>query len=341
MIFVHFCSCSVEVEDDADKAPEDSNPRFISLQVPWLLENAPRTLMIRQCYAPLLQKVLEDLFRGDVLLSGSGGTGKTQFQAVLFKALVDRSVPVVLDLEDDQFFFVNQEKVLEKGERGKSFTAALRSRDTVYLYDARPIPGGDLRSTLPPLYVEAATCVTASPSRGAVVKIWKDKRNRKSASERFMPPWSLEELLALRNGVPEYREVVAEDVQELFMLWGGNVRHTIVKLVPNPSSKPLEAFGNTLPADLPTQVEKKRLQNAIQTCDPKVMLAYLKTRSALSDKLDLLSHSLLKLVPSEDFSSFSYAFCSDHVRDGVLAKESFAVLVHNSLLFGMSFVSLL
>jgi hypothetical protein len=321
-----------EVEDDVGEVPKEYKPPFISLEVPWLLERAPRTLMIRQCYAPLLLQVLSDLRNGDVLLSGSGGTGKTQFQAVLFKALVGKKVPVVLDLENDQFFFVNKDREVEQGERGKSFIAALKSRDTVYLYDARPLPGGDPKSTLRPLDVEAATCVTASPSRGGLALLgWKEKRNTRIVPERFMPPWDLKELLALRDGVPEYKEVKTEDVQELFTLWGGNVRHTVVQLVPKPVSEPLAAAFACVPTTVDSSIdnEKRRLQNAIITCDSKVLLEYLRTQAALSDKLDLLSHSLLTLVPSKDFRSFSYAFCSDHVRDKVLAKESFAALVQS------------
>ncbi len=110
--------------------------------------------MIRQCYGPLLRRLLTDLRTGDVLLTGSGGTGKTQFQSVLFKFLVDKKVPVVLDLEDGKCFLI-KDGTIKAGERGKSFITELNDRNTVYLYDARPIPGGDAQSTLPPLYVLA------------------------------------------------------------------------------------------------------------------------------------------------------------------------------------------
>jgi hypothetical protein len=63
-------------------------------------------------------------YSGDVLLSGSGGTGKTQFQAVLFKILVDKKLPVVLDLEDGKFFLVKDGRI-EQRERGKSFITEL------------------------------------------------------------------------------------------------------------------------------------------------------------------------------------------------------------------------
>jgi len=56
------------------------------------------------------------------------------------------------------------------------------------------------------------------------------------------------------------------------------------------------------------------------------VLEYLNARRALTDKLDQLSHSLLKIVPSADFRSFSFAFASDDVSAQVFAKDAYRVL---------------
>jgi hypothetical protein len=157
-----------EVEDDNAPAPEGYKPKFLTLEhTSWLLPRAPRTLMWRECFDPLIEAIVVYLHGGDVLLTGSSGTGKTQLQAVLLATLQKLGVPVVLDLEDGALALIDpdaaEDKRVQFGERGVSFFKQLNSRQTVYLFDARPAPNGPTNVTLCPLDVEAATCVSASP----------------------------------------------------------------------------------------------------------------------------------------------------------------------------------
>lgn len=305
-----------EVEDD----PEDEPPTtfgFVTLKECWLLKSSTRTVLIRSCYAALLDKIVERLTsKYDVLLTGSAGIGKTQLQVLLFQKLClnENCECVVLDLEDNFFIRVKPKlgsdpDAVTFGTRGQSFHAELASRSTFYLFDARP-------NVPMPLDVEARTCVSASPSRGHVaLQEWGRKRNLRAVPERvYVPMWSLEEILALlveaqKNG--EYAEVTVDNVRDLFALYGGNLRSCLSQYY-----------------DLEPQIPKARqeLQGHINACNVDKMLDYLGAQDALSDKLDRVSHGLLEIIPSQDFSSFSFAFCSDFVASSVLAKHDFQSL---------------
>ena len=108
---VDLLSSTENINDDsaaaAASAPPERKCEFVKISVPWLLEFSPCTLMRRECYSLIINTILLALDRGNVLLTGSEGSGKTQMQAVLFKALVDANMPVVLDLEDGCFCFVD------------------------------------------------------------------------------------------------------------------------------------------------------------------------------------------------------------------------------------------
>jgi hypothetical protein len=325
----------VETEEDAKEAKEEKFD-FAKLNVPWLLDDAPRTLLVRSCYGLLMDTVLLALQSGDVLLTGSGGTGKTQFQAFLAKRLIENKVPVVLDLEDGAFSYVDSDGKFHAGVRGLSFTKELESRNTVYLFDCRD--AGSSTETLTPLIVSAATCVTASPSRGSQgLKSWLKKQNKRAIPSVYMPPWTLPELLAVRANVPEYKVVSEDEVRELYHLYGGNVRNVVVKLVPKEKStslailvkKPLEEGKTT---KTPLQLQKEALVGAISQCDSQVLLGYLKARNALGDKSDLLSHALLKIIPSDDMTSFSFAFASEHIASEIFKKDGERVLVSTCFL---------
>jgi len=181
-----------------------------------------------------------------------------------------------------------------------------------------------------PLAVNAATCVTASPSRGGIaLKDWVGKRNLKQLPVTlYMSAWSLEELLALRQEAPDFNTVKEEDVRDLFALFGGNVRHCLCNLLEMPAAS-VPLVVNVLPAAniLPAVERAKQwLQASLDGCVLEAMLEYLRLKQALTDKLDSVSHSLLQLIPTDDFCSFSYAFCSDYVRDNVLRRDAFAAL---------------
>lgn len=225
----------VEVEDEVDEDEsaqhehEDKPHYFATLDHPWLFDESPRTLMIRKCYPRLLRQILKAFDSGlSVLLCGFAGIGKTQFQAVLIERLSRLGITLVVDLVDGCFILINpkaasQEERVKLGDRATSFRDELKNSRTVYLFDAReghPVP----------LKVRACTIVTASPSRGSrALRRWADKRNTDDAVRLYMPPWSLDELLILRE--KEYPSVTEEVVRKLFDKFGGSVRRCLTKLI--------------------------------------------------------------------------------------------------------------
>ena len=247
----------------------------------------------------------------------------------MLKYLYDRGLTVVLDLEDDAFMLIQPKAVhpqdtVQVGTRGKSFISELSSYETIYLYDARSPPGLDV-PTMPPLDVNAHTFVTASPSRGGSgMNSWLRKRNIQMPAIFYMPPWSLDELLALRKQSNEYHQVSEDDVSKLFMCWGGSVRACLRQFVRKPKIADLES---NLPVPSPVEIGRNGVKDAVKKCNPEVMLTYLNSLSAKSDKMDTVSHSLLLLIPFDNFRKFSYSFCSDLARDEVLKKDASEGLV--------------
>jgi hypothetical protein len=130
-------------------------------------------------------------------------------------------------------------------------------------------------------------------------------------------------LLALRN-TPDFEKIPEASVREMFDLFGGSVRECLCH-INVPDSDPV-ALANAL------AVQKLEMNEAIQICNPTLVIEYLASLNVLSDKLDTLSHSLLLIIPSDDFKSFSFSFCSKQVADRVFAMKSFEVLVSTYML---------
>ena len=302
-------------EDDEKLVDSSIEHHFLKLTEPWLLCGAPTILLNRLCYAPLLAAVKRRLGSGDVLLAGSGGTGKAQFQALLCKDLLTEGRTVVVDLQDGAYWCLKSGTEPRRGIRGhetQGFAEELGLKTSVYLYGARKVPGGDSRSTLAPLEVAARTVVSASPSRGGLsLDEWSNKRSGRLARKLYMPPWSLDELHALRSLDERFRGVEPALVDQMFDLFGGKVRYTLVDLLPD------DVRGST---DEEVEHLRDMIEEGIGKCDAREMMAYLKSKSALTSKLDHVVHGLFTLVPRENYRKFSYSFCSRYVQDEVLKR---------------------
>jgi hypothetical protein len=247
-----FVGKAVRVDD------EDIGPAPVFVELPavvaghdadsrrWLGKDAPPVILFRQCYHRLLDTIMSVLEQSDVLLTGSGGVGKTQLQALLLKRLLQRGHNVVVDLEDGQFAYATPDGKVRTAQRPGGEPVIFRVDDvnvladpkTVYLYDARANPD-NIKTTLPPLKVQGKSVISASPTRGCDdIKAFKRSQNIGGAMRNvYVKPWALQELLWLvqprPNGSPPvYAGVKPGDVETLYNLYGGNVRHTVVRLVP-------------------------------------------------------------------------------------------------------------
>jgi len=111
-----------------------------------------------------------------------------------------------------------------------------------------------------------------------------------------------------------YQSIPAATVKRLFDLFGGSVRDTLTR------TAQLESL---YPGDCATiESERKQdLDDAVQRCDPVLMVEYIGEGTALSNKLDKVTHTLFSLVPFEDYKRFAFLFCSDYVRNAVVEQS--------------------
>jgi len=98
------------------------------------------------------------------------------------------------------------------------------------------------------------------------------------------------------------------------------VRHCLSQLIKQPRLPNLDS--DVAVVDQAVQNETQNLEAIIETCKPELLLEYLSHRAALSDKLDQVQHSLLKILPTNDFQDFSFAFCSKFVATKVFEKQT-------------------
>jgi hypothetical protein len=183
------------------------------------------------------------------------------------------------------------------------------------------------------------TFLTASPSRGGqAINTWISKRNKPRTVKLYMLCWSLEALLVLRENVPEYKDnvqvsqsskcyspqlVQEQDDRELFTLYGGDVRSCVVQLVPRESPDPTRDFA----ANSLLELQKKSVGRQYLQSGPPTNPEISRRQRSSQRQIRSMSHSLLKLVPSVDFQSLSFAFCSNYMRDEVLKNQAYQTLV--------------
>lgn len=293
------CVCFHDSGFITEIGESSQHPRVLTLAVEKLIAGSPTTLMIRSCYRPLMSAVRKALDKNNVLLTGSSGIGKSQFQTLLLMALISDQKQIVLDLEDHKFYMITSSGDVIHGTRGRDFVPELDEEETIYLFDARP-------ETFP-LACLARKFVSASPSVGIRLVKFLEKTfpNVSSLQILYMPPWKLEELIQLPMLVPEYKNVSESVVTGRFNLFGGSIRTTITEYVRDQSSS------------------EDRLENAINSCGADV-LDYIGGGTAFSDKLDAVTHALLNLIPTDEvnFTDFKFAFCSEYVANKVMSKMS-------------------
>jgi len=319
---------AISMDIDGSDSKDDG---FILRSLPggWLLPNSKEKTLLRRSALPLMDDIKSYLRRKlDVLLVGSAGTGKSLLMMVICKEFIDEGKTVVLDVEDGNFCLVKN-GVPQRGIRGESFHVELSNADTVYFYDHT------LKSPRTEnLFVEATTFATASPSRSQTFRsgTFKATKNERPFTKLYHPAWTLDEILLLRRHDKQYEDIPESTVTRLFDYWGGNVRAVLLM--------PLHYRDAAPPSMDPKDprvwsiVEATSLQalhESLDGCDPKLMVEYIGSRQALSDKLDRISHTLFSLIPRNDFRAFSYSFCSAYVRDTVLSKMTSSVKVFVSL----------
>jgi len=289
-----------EMDEAEDVAPEIVNVQFLQLE-DWLVEGAPKKLMERKCYPQLLDVLTKCTDkRLDTALLGSGGTGKTQLLVLFFRQLAASGKTVILDCKLGCF-------LAAPGDDGKSHVTpcdrrlpldALNNPKAIYLFDAHYAQAdGEKPVRVFPLAPSAAVSViAASPSHGVelLALISKLKPNTNVIKRLYLPPWSREELLLLREN--SFPSVKRELLERQFERFGGNVRNTMTRLVDHEE----EAEAILL----------KELESAIGQCDPATMLQYAESKQALNDRFDMVTHQLFSIVPTADFTSFRLEFAS-------------------------------
>jgi len=309
--------------DDSDS--KDDGFILRSLPGGWLLPNFKEKTLLRRSALPLMDDIKSYLRRKlDVLLVGSAGTGKSLLMMVICKEFIDEGKTVVLDVEDGNFCLVKN-GVPQRGTRGESFQLELSNPETIYLYDHT------LKSPRTEnLLVEATTFATASPSRQHAFRsgTFKATKNDRPFTELYHPAWTLDEILLLRRYDKQYEDIPESTVTRLFDYWGGNVR--AVLLMPlhyRDAAPPSMAPNDPRVWSMVEATSIRTLHKSLDGCDPKLMVEYIGSKQALCDKMDRLSHTLFSLIPSDDFRTFSYSFCSAYVRDTVLNKMTSSVKV--------------
>jgi hypothetical protein len=181
------------------------------------------------------------------LLTGNPGIGKSRFLRELLRRLLLRGRLVVLELRKvgDVFIFVPP----RPGQDGGEYRAirvgysdwkpancpALRDKQTYWLIDPAEateagIPGGH------PADLPARTVLAASPNN-AHYKGW---HKHELVQTRYMPPWSLDELLAVRPVVREVKELKLPPTARAAV----EARDDAVKARGGPAAKRRAAEGN-------------------------------------------------------------------------------------------------
>jgi len=302
--------CSV---GDGSGSTSSSTPayQFVTLNdVIWRPRAAGSILLKRDCYTPLLKAMIETFEHWDVLLLGSGGIGKTEFQFLLCNELLDQGKTVVVDLEHNEFWCLRRGEMPRRGVRGHNtlgFPAELALSSTVYLYDMRSCPNDDACTTLSPLDVEARSVVSIRSHKGSDrLHGWRYKRNGRLAQPFYMPPWSLEELLALRAFDPRYRNVPPALVEHLFSLYGGCVRYTLVNLLRSGDS-------GKAPHKLVIERLQSLIMETVHECSGSTMVKCMWSTANLVEV-----EGLFHQIPTADFQAASYQFCSEYARDQLI-----------------------
>jgi len=314
-----------EQEEEDEAAAEEEKAKFVNLGCSWLFFNAPTSLLWRECYNLFISHLVHRLsLSGRVLLSGSSGVGKSQLQAVLLAILCLAGKPVVVDLAEGCFARVHRKPaegkaIVEFGIRKKDFRRELKLPTTIYLFDTRP--------NVSPLEVHASTVVTASPALMDRINKSQWKKDGPNPTQLFLPPWSLQELLALRRA-EQFQHIPRDLVVGLYGLYGGNVRRCIFAH----QQKPTEVLSAHAPiassdsVDETPKTEEEDLKASVRRCDTNVLVKYIQSMGAVSKNLELDEishvHSLLLMFPSSaNFRDFQYSFASRFVRDTVLSSS--------------------
>lgn len=197
--------------------------------------NPAQSLFVRQCFRPLFE-ILSNLESVSVLY-GNSGVGKTIFISYfLHRLLSDRKRQV----EANPDLLNKPEHIIVKSPDMSfhiCFDTDLRCIEEVtqnkmddlnliwFITDSHPPFAAKTRHYL----------VLASPTRARDVRDWV-KRNEKYGSIRYMPTWSLEEILTMFDVIYAGRlhslQISDTDIIQRFALLGGNPRQILFKCPP-------------------------------------------------------------------------------------------------------------
>lgn len=269
----------------------------IDLEEPWLIENAPRRLFVRECYPQLLKRMLDLLqlgrqntgdFGARLLLTGTPGTSKSQFSTyMLWRLLQDRARSYQLIVDYDNAFAVippdGEVRILARNPY--SPPVELSNPNSLYLFDARentlPFGGGAIRAKM---------VVFSSPHElhfGAF--------QNKLPFELWMPLWPKAEIMFLRAAC--YSERDPQEVSDLYDAWGGTPRFTVVN------------DRRAADARLPAKLDRMSFERARDIAAG--------TRTVFVNGDDEV-HSCMHAEATRGFELSHFKFASGKVRDHIM-----------------------
>ncbi|TMW57984.1 hypothetical protein Poli38472_013458 [Pythium oligandrum] len=202
-------ACSTEIKPDAVIAlPEGTY--FLGEQ------KFGSRVYIRHCYPSLLKNCWELLHHvpsgaqvpSDVIILGNPGIGKTFFGGVILFHLARLGATVVYETAGTDKCYLFSSDTVITGLR-RNFRHILRKQTTYYVVDA-----------MKPEVNAAKTILLTSPRRS----IWYEF-NKANGTSRYMPVWSLDELMKCRDLV--YPNIPVATVADCFRRWGGIARYVL------------------------------------------------------------------------------------------------------------------
>ncbi len=192
--------------------------------LPWFFDFFKSSLLARSCNAGLYERIQEfkndrDSDGGGILLTGSPGIGKSWFlMYTIYRLTAEPSVPAIILHSAKHFsaywFKPDGTVSVIRDPVGVDFIPIV-DKNTWYLYDANE----DADECFP---IRAFTVVAASPNK----RHYKGFRKQMGTMRLCMPPWTLDELFAVRGVLsPKLKndvlEVTDEEMRKRYEMAGG------------------------------------------------------------------------------------------------------------------------
>lgn len=257
-------------------------------------------LFIRKAYKDLIELIKNDWAKGKhTLLLGTPGIGKSTFMCYVLWILRRSKVDIVVQRRGESCYLYKSDGTVEEGtfEQFKDYCA---KSDSYLLADGVVPQEGGIKSHI---------LEVSSPRK----EFWLSFQKRMNVVTRYMPTWSLTELLECRNNC--YSSILEQTVINNFKIFGGTVRHVLAKSE-DPSAKDaiIEALART---DIQAALDSDGMSGAPDDVS-SLILHWTVVDAKTMDKTEEVWKD--RTVKVEDYDRYVCEFGSHFIRQKVLER---------------------